>query len=162
MLYISSYLANTKLFNCPSFGIRLTLDKQIDAVCLNVSRRITLLKLLSKYVDQKNLTQYYNCYILPIYDYGCLIWGRCSAFNTNRLVKEQKRGARIILNVDLMTASEQMFSESSPKTVKYHTCVMMYDIFNDMARESNFSVSEMHGRSLRSVDKELLNIGARQ
>ena len=28
---------------------------QIDAVCLNVSRRITLLKLLSKYVDQKSL-----------------------------------------------------------------------------------------------------------
>ena len=31
----------------------LTWDKQIDAVCLNVTRRITLLKLLSKYVDQK-------------------------------------------------------------------------------------------------------------
>ena len=28
----------------------LTWDKQIDAVCLNVTRRITLLKLLSKYV----------------------------------------------------------------------------------------------------------------
>ena len=28
---------------------------QIDAVCLNVSRRITLLKLLSKYVVKKSL-----------------------------------------------------------------------------------------------------------
>ena len=28
----------------------LTWDKQIDAVCLNVTRRITLLKLLSKYL----------------------------------------------------------------------------------------------------------------
>ena len=26
-------------------------DKQIDAVCLNVTRRITLMKLLSKYLD---------------------------------------------------------------------------------------------------------------
>ena len=52
-------------------------DKQIDAVCLNVTRRITLLKLLSKYVDQKSLNQYYNSYILPIFDYGCLVWGRC-------------------------------------------------------------------------------------
>ena len=30
----------------------LTWDKQIDAVCLNVTRRITLLKLLSKYVKK--------------------------------------------------------------------------------------------------------------
>ena len=38
----------------------LTWDKHVDAVCLNVSRRITLLKLLSKYVDQKGLNLYYN------------------------------------------------------------------------------------------------------
>ena len=33
----------------------LTLDKQIDAVCLNLTRRLTLLKLLSTYVDQTSL-----------------------------------------------------------------------------------------------------------
>lgn len=33
----------------------LSLDKQIDSVCLNISRRITLLKLLSKYVDKTSL-----------------------------------------------------------------------------------------------------------
>ena len=90
----------------------LTLDKQVDAVCLNVSRRIALLKLLSKYVDQKGLNLYfYKSYILPIFDYGCLIWRRCSASNANRLIKLQKRAARIILNIDIMTPSEQMFSE---------------------------------------------------
>ena len=144
----------------------LTWDKQIDAVCLNVTRRITLLKLLSKFVDQKSLNQYYNSYILPIFDYGCLIWGRCSAFNTNRLVKLQKRAARIILNVYLMTPLEQMFSElnwlSFPKRVKYHTCVMMFKVFNNMApeylRDFFKGVHETHGRSLRSVDKWLLNI----
>ena len=44
----------------------LTWDKQIEAVSLNVTRRITLLNLLSKYVDRKSLNQYYNIYILPI------------------------------------------------------------------------------------------------
>ena len=33
----------------------LSWDKQIDSVCLNITRRITLLKLLSKYVDMPNL-----------------------------------------------------------------------------------------------------------
>ena len=37
----------------------LTWDKQIDVVCLNVTRQITLLKLLSKYLDQNSLKLYY-------------------------------------------------------------------------------------------------------
>ena len=41
----------------------LSWDKQIDSVCLNITRRITLLKLLSKSVDMPNLKLYYNSYI---------------------------------------------------------------------------------------------------
>ena len=142
----------------------LTWDKQIDAVCLNVTRRITLLKLLSKYVDQNSLKLYYKSYILPILDYGCLIWGRCSTSNTNRLIKLQKRAARKILKVDLMTPSTQMFSELKwlpfPERVKYHTHVMMYKILNNMApdylRQLFHNVSETHERALRSADNELL------
>ena len=52
----------------------LSWDKQINSVCLNFSRRITLLKLLTKYIDRPNMRQYYNSYISPIMDYGCLIW----------------------------------------------------------------------------------------
>ena len=51
----------------------LSWDKQMDFVCLNISRRITLRKLLSKYIDSPNMKLYYNSYILPIMDYGCLI-----------------------------------------------------------------------------------------
>ena len=47
----------------------LTWDKQIDAVCLNVTRKITLLKLLSKYVNKSGLKQHYNSYILPVLDW---------------------------------------------------------------------------------------------
>ena len=56
----------------------LNWNNQIDSVCLNISRRITLLKQLSKYVNRDSLKLYYNSYILPIFDYGCLIWSRCT------------------------------------------------------------------------------------
>ena len=85
----------------------LTFDIQIDNVCLNITRRITLLKLLSKYIDKTYLNKYYNSYILPLFDYGCMIWGRTTTTNINRLVKLQKRAARIILNADFMTPSEK-------------------------------------------------------
>ena len=40
----------------------LTWEKQIDLVCQHVSRKVTLMKLLSKYVNQNSLKQYYNSY----------------------------------------------------------------------------------------------------
>ena len=40
----------------------LSWDKQIDMVALNISRRITLLKLLSKYVGKDCICQYYSSY----------------------------------------------------------------------------------------------------
>ena len=48
-------------------------NEQISAVCLNLTRRISLLKQLSKYIHVDSLKLYYNSYILPIFDYGCII-----------------------------------------------------------------------------------------
>ncbi|MCG7876956.1 MAG: reverse transcriptase family protein, partial [Candidatus Thiodiazotropha endolucinida] len=141
-------------------------DKQIDAVCSNVTRRITLLKHLSKYVDKESMNQYYNSYILPILDYGCLIWGRCSNFNTLRILKLQKRAARIILKADIFTPSRLMFKELNwltfPNRVQYHTCNMVYKALMGLAPEylceMFIKVSDTHNRSLRSVKNELLRI----
>ena len=52
-----------------------TWDKQINAVCLNITRRTILLKFLSKYIHITTMDTYYNSYILPILDYGCLMRG---------------------------------------------------------------------------------------
>ena len=84
-------------------------DQQISVVCLNVSRKITLMKLLSKYVNQESLKQYY--YILPILDYGCIVWGQTSSHNRTRLIKLQKPAARLILKVDILTPSDELFKE---------------------------------------------------
>ena len=69
-------------------------NEQINAACLNITRRITVLKQLCKYVDKDSLKLYYNSYI---FDYGCILWSRTSALNTTRLLKLQKRVERIIL-----------------------------------------------------------------
>ena len=45
----------------------LTWEQQIDFVCRNVSRKLTLMKLLSKYVNQNSLKQYYNSYVFPVF-----------------------------------------------------------------------------------------------
>ena len=144
----------------------LSWDKQIDSVCLNITRRITLLKLLSKYVDMANLKLYYNSYILPIFDYGCMIWGQCSTYNINRLLRLQKRAARIILQADFMTPSKQMFQELGWLTftnrVEYHICVMVFKSLNGQAPDYLSSLlkksSETNTRNLRSNEQEFLKV----
>ena len=110
--------------------------------------------------------QYYNAYILPIFDYGCMIWGQCSTYNMNRLLKLQKRAARIILQADFMTPSKQMFQKlgwlTFTKRVQYHTCVMVFKSLNRLAPEYLTNLltrqSETHSRNLRSNDKYMLKI----
>ena len=139
----------------------LSWDKQVDSVCLEVVRNITLLKLLSKHADQKSLNLYYNSYILPILDYGCLIWDRCSTVNTNRLIRLQKRAARVVLRADFMTCSKSMFRELQwlpfPLRVEYHSCIMnnqtpqyVSDLFT--------MASEIHNRNIRSAEQNILRI----
>ena len=84
----------------------LAWEQQIDLVCENVSRKFTLMKLLSEYVNQISLKQYYNAYVLPVFDLGCVVWGNTTNSNLTRLVKLQKRSARMILKADFMASSE--------------------------------------------------------
>ena len=128
--------------------------------------RITLMKQLSKYANKDSLKQYYNSYILPIFDYGCLIWSRCSVTNTNRMLKLQKRAARIILKADIMIPSETMFNKlqwlSFTKRIQYHTYIMMFKALNGQTptyTSSMFTITaEIHNRNLRSVDNAQLRV----
>ena len=85
----------------------------------------------------------------------------------NRLIRLQKRAARIVMKADFLTPSHIMFNElkwlSFPKRVQYHTCIMIYKTLHGSAPEymSNLFVksSEVHNRNyLRSIDNETLRI----
>ena len=122
--------------------------------------------MLSKYVDRSSVKQYYNSYILPIFDYGCNLWGQCTTYIMNRWLKLQKRAARLIVQADFMTPSNQIFQElgwlTFSQRVQYHTCVMVFKSLNGQEPEYLTNLltrsSETHGRSLRSNDKEVLKI----
>ena len=101
-------------------------------VCRNVGRKLTLMKLLLKYVYQNSLKQYYNSYVLLVLDFGCVVWGNACTTNAKltRLVKLQKRATDMTLKADFMTPSKQLFKELNllpfPKRVQYHPCLMVY------------------------------------
>ena len=124
------------------------------------------MKLLSKYVDDKSLKQYYNSYILPIIDYCCITWGQCNIVDGERICKLQKRAARIILKCNMYTPSNEMFKKLNwmpfHKRVQYHTCILTYKSLNGMApsymSDLLKNVSSVHSRNLRSVSNNTLHI----
>ena len=83
---------------------KMTWEQEIDLVCRNVSHKLTLMKLLSKYANLNSLKQYYNSYVLPVFDFGCVVWGNTTNANLTRLVKLQK------------TSSEDDFESRFPDT----------------------------------------------
>ena len=149
-----------------TIDINLTWEQQISIVCKNVCRKLTLMKLLSKYINQECLKLYYNSYILRIFDFCCIIWGNSTVTNQSRLIKLQKRAARLILKADILIPSNQMFKElgwlSFPKRVYYHTCLMVYKGMKGQSPEYITSmltpVSEYHERQTRSTANNKLHI----
>ena len=86
--------------------------------------------------------------------------------NIGRIIKLQKRAAQIILKVDYMTPSLEMFKTlqwlSFPQRIKYHTTLMIYKTLNGHAPEYLIDLfikaSEMYSRNLRSVTNDDLRV----
>ena len=144
----------------------LTWEQQNDLVCQNFNRKPTLLKLSSKYVNQNCLKQHYNSYVLPVFDFGCVVWGNTTNANLTRLVQLQKRAARMRLNADFITPSEQLFKELNwlPFPKRVHTCLTLKYIkaFPDKLPNKYLSlftyVSDHHERQARSTTFDLLHV----
>ena len=124
------------------------------------------MKRLSKYVNQDSLKLYFTCYILLLFDYGCVAWGHRSANNIDRLLKLQNTLARIILQAEFNTPSNQTFNILNwlpiQKMVQYHTRILVYKSLNNLTpayiSEMISKPSITHQQHLRSADNDLLYV----
>ena len=72
----------------------------------------------------------------PHLDFCCIIWdNRCSTLE-DKLIKLQKRAARVILDCNFYTPSSELFKELNwqtfPERVTYQKAILMYIIINNM------------------------------
>ena len=79
----------------------LSFSEYITTVCKNVSRRIGLLKKIMNYLPLKQRLLYYNALIRPVINYASVLWTNCDKESLGRVLKLQKRAARVILNAPL-------------------------------------------------------------
>ena len=97
-------------------------------------------------------------------DYCCVIWGNCDKYLEDKILRFQKRAARLILDKDLLTPSIELFQELNwqpfPERVNFQKAVLTFKIFNEQAPsylKSMFTeTSSVHNRNLRSSSNNQL------
>jgi hypothetical protein len=138
----------------------LTWNTQIDKTCSKIVSKLSLLKRISFYLTPEMKQLFYNAYIVPIFDYGCITWCKTSQSNLTRLMRLQKRAARIILNKPTRTPTFELFRElkwlSFQSRCKYHVCLLVYKTLNNLAPKYlnnilSFSTNSSH--NLRSIQR---------
>ena len=101
---------------------------------------------------------FFDAYILPHLDYCCNVWGNCNVYLEDKIIRFQKRAARLILDKDFNTPSSELFSAlkwmTFPVRVKYQKALLMFKILNGQAplylQESFRLTSDVRVQNLRS------------
>ena len=64
--------------------------EHITHIIKKVNLSLALLRRIKKYLNHKTRILFYNAYILPHLDYCCSIWGDCSKYLLESLLRLQK------------------------------------------------------------------------
>jgi hypothetical protein len=141
-------------------------DTHVNNVLKKCNSYLFLLSRIKPYLSLDKRKLFFNAYILPHLDYCCTVWGQCSSGSEAKLIKFQKRAARLILDKGIDTPSAELFSELCwmpfPTRVKFQTAVLMYKTLNGLApsylnNKFEFTYDITH-RDLRSTSSNSLYI----
>ena len=83
----------------------LSFDVHVEELCKKLSQRIAVLRKIRRFIPIEQRILYYNAMIKQVMLYGSTIWSNCSADKLTRILKLQKRPARVILGADTRSDS---------------------------------------------------------
>jgi hypothetical protein len=115
----------------------MTWSDHIRDICSKINRRIGILKQVRHILPRQELVTLYNSIVLPLMDYGDLIWGD----KNNKLLMEdlhimQNKAAKVILGLPIMySATEAIHNlQWTPllERRRRHRCVSVYKCLNDL------------------------------
>ena len=81
-------------------------NDHINEIYTKACRRINILRLMKHKLDRKSLEQLYIGFILPILEYGGIVWDKCSKQKSELLEGIQLEAARIITGLKKGTSHE--------------------------------------------------------
>ena len=117
----------------------LTWNDHVDYIVSKAASRLFLLKKIKPFLSLKERKLFYSSMIMPVLEYGSVIWGDFYVGITERLLKQQKRAARIILDVKKPTdtPSPDLFAKlnwlSFDKRIILQRGTLVYKCLNNLA-----------------------------
>ena len=91
--------------------MELSFTCYVDKLCKKISLRIGVLNKIKACLSLKQRILYYNAMIKPILSYVNVVWTVCSKCDLLRLLRLQKRAARVILDADPRAPSVDLFNK---------------------------------------------------
>ena len=91
---------------------QLNFNEHIDKLCKKVTQRITVLKKIRRHLRLDQRIFYYNAMIKQIMMYSSSVWVSILVENLNKVLRLQKRVARVIVNADIRANSVNLFIEN--------------------------------------------------
>ena len=111
--------------------------EQVQAVSLNVSRGLGILKHAKKFLPFSALTSLYTSIVEPHFRYCCSVWGCAGTTEINRLQKLQNRAARIVTNSSFDSPSNKLIEKLGWKTINelinIESKTMVFKSLNELA-----------------------------
>ena len=144
----------------------LNWSAQVEATIKKCNSLLFLLGRIKNFIDLPTRKLFFNAYILPHLDYCCTIWGNCSNELLHRIIKFQKRAARMILDKDLSSPSAELFRQlgwlTFDERVRYRKGIIMYKALHNLAPtylSNKFTYTHnIHSLDLRSATNQTLYV----
>jgi hypothetical protein len=158
-------VSSTKLLGV-HFDQHLSWNEHIKHAHKKIANNLYLLKQIKAFLPIDARKLFFNSYVLPHFDYCSVIWGNCSKTALNKLVKMQKRAARLILNKDFNTRSKDLFSELGwmplEERITFQRATEVYKCINGTDTQGLNSFFEynknVHSHSTRGASENKLHI----
>ena len=110
---------------------------QVAQVKKCTSYRSFLLRKIRKYLPLETRIKFYDYYVKPLIEYFSLLWGICSKENQTKIIKIQKKAARLLLEEPPLTTSKHMFQQLKwllfDEIVKFKQVGLVYEAVNGSA-----------------------------
>jgi len=109
----------------------------VDNIHKKLTNKVLLLRQIKPYIILEVRKLYYNSYILPIIDYGIILWQYAPKRKLIKIASIQKRTARMILDKSWDHPSNQLFKELNwlhlQSRITYHVALLVFKIHTDLA-----------------------------
>ena len=141
----------------------LSWNNHVSYDASRVYPKLKFLNRISSFLSPVVLLKIFKKNILPILDYGCIVWGFCSKKNSDFMERLQNKAMRVILRTNHLMCTQSMRERLGLLTLpirhRYLGIQLVYKIVNDYhfprKLQWYFALSsELHRKSLRD-SKEL-------